>query len=292
MTEDEYLRVSREFISSGFHPEKAPPAEMDFMLRAANVATNWCDRVKRGLFYGTDIKCNTSAATSTSLKYDPELITLIHGVIGMFGEAGEMMEHLHAVLTGGAELDRVNLLEELGDLEWYVACVHRFLGTTSTQARVANIAKLDKRYPGRRFTRQASENRDLEGERAVLEHQTGRAESEQAESAEPTMAELKEQIERLKDYEKKYFESLFTSDDDPDSIMEDVYEESIQELLNVLERIALDARSAKMARQWAFDALPDDEIEGKCCSDKVYDNMVAERLVRIKAARKASAEKA
>jgi NTP pyrophosphatase (non-canonical NTP hydrolase) len=169
MDEREYLTASGEFLSAGFHTDKVPPGEMHFMLHAAEASAAWCDRVKRGLFYGADIDLRTSHAASTSVNYPPGLADLIHGIIGVFGEAGEMMEHLHKVLSGESELDHVNLLEEIGDLEWYLACIHRFIGTRPSQAWETNIRKLDKRYPGRSFTMERALNRNLGAERLVLE---------------------------------------------------------------------------------------------------------------------------
>lgn len=177
MNERDYLDASRQFLSGGFHTDNVYAAEVHYMMNAAEVATKWCDAVKRGLFYGTKIKQRHGADSTTSLKLKPELASLIHGIIGAFGEAGEMLEHLHEVLSDEAELDKVNLLEELGDIEWYLARIHDFINSTPSQAWQTNIAKLDKRYPGRVFTRDSAENRDLEGERAVLEHGTAPAEA-------------------------------------------------------------------------------------------------------------------
>lgn len=170
MNDEDYMRISALFLAGGkMHTDKVTTGEVDFMMHAAQVATSWCDTVKRGLFYGSDIQSRTSFANSSSLTLDPALADLIHGVIGLFGEAGELLEHLHDVLTGRATLDPVNILEEMGDLEWYAACVHRFIGTTTTKARDVNIAKLDKRYPGRVWSQDAAVNRDTAAERQVLE---------------------------------------------------------------------------------------------------------------------------
>jgi hypothetical protein len=181
MDERDYLAASSEFLSGGFHPEKVPAAEMHHMLHAAEAATAWCDRVKRGLFYGKDITLRSSHASMTSVQLHPQLANLIHGIIGAFGEAGEMMEHLHKVLSGECDLDPVNMLEEIGDLEWYLACIHRFIGTLPSQAWTTNIAKLDKRYPGRGWSAERALNRDTAAERQVLEQ--GAAEAERQKQA-------------------------------------------------------------------------------------------------------------
>ncbi len=45
---------------------------------------------------------------------------LLHAVLGLYTEAAEMLEALWAALHG-APLDEINLFEEAGDLEWYLA---------------------------------------------------------------------------------------------------------------------------------------------------------------------------
>jgi hypothetical protein len=47
-------------------------------------------------------------------------IDLLHMVIGVSGEAGELLEAAVNAMTSDAPIDRVNLVEELGDLEFYL----------------------------------------------------------------------------------------------------------------------------------------------------------------------------
>lgn len=170
MTEAEYIEQAMAFNSRAYFVDKVIPQELEAVLIAANVATVWADRVKRALFYGIDLPVQrTSSSTSTDVVHDPELSEVVHGILGLFTEAGELMQHLSDVVSGSKSLDRVNVIEELGDIEWYAACLHQYLGSTPTQAREANIAKLSKRYPGKVHTAQAAEHRDLAAERAVLE---------------------------------------------------------------------------------------------------------------------------
>lgn len=93
---------------------------------------------------------------------------LLHGAMGLATEAGELMDQLKKNIFYGKELDLVNIEEELGDLEWYMAIIRDVLGVTQAQVQEKNIAKLRKRYP-EKFTSEAALNRDLDAERAVLE---------------------------------------------------------------------------------------------------------------------------
>lgn len=67
-----------------------------------------------------------------------------------------------------ASIDQVHLLEETGDLEWYLAIAYRWLARLPEDARKVNIAKLQKRFPGK-FSDFDAVNRDLVTERLTLE---------------------------------------------------------------------------------------------------------------------------
>ena len=95
---------------------------------------------------------------------------LVHAGYGFASESGEFLDVLKKQHAYGKPLDLVNLKEEVGDLLWYAAIACRGLGITLEEAAATNIAKLAKRYP-ERFTAEAALNRDLAGERAVLEGQ-------------------------------------------------------------------------------------------------------------------------
>jgi NTP pyrophosphatase (non-canonical NTP hydrolase) len=93
---------------------------------------------------------------------------LTHYLLGVGTEAGELQDALKKHLIYGKELDRANLIEEIGDLSWYVARTLELLGSSFEEAMNKNIAKLRARY-GDKFTEYAALNRDLDREREILE---------------------------------------------------------------------------------------------------------------------------
>lgn len=93
---------------------------------------------------------------------------LIHAQLGMVTEVGEFTDALKKFIMYGKEIDRVNLLEELGDLEWYIAMALIALGSNHEHIWDRNIAKLKARYP-EKFTEHAALNRNLNDERKELE---------------------------------------------------------------------------------------------------------------------------
>mgnify|MGYP002734880131 CR=1 FL=1 len=72
---------------------------------------------------------------------------LINGVMGLCGEAGEAIDLVKKHLAQGHELDKEHLIDELGDIAWYLAETAQFLGVTLEEVLERNISKLEKRYP-------------------------------------------------------------------------------------------------------------------------------------------------
>jgi NTP pyrophosphatase (non-canonical NTP hydrolase) len=96
------------------------------------------------------------------------IIDLLHCAMGMVTEASEIMDHLKKVVFYGKELDPVNIAEEFGDSCWYMALGTSGLNLDFQTILEANIEKLKKRYP-EKFCAKKAEDRNLEGERVVLE---------------------------------------------------------------------------------------------------------------------------
>lgn len=93
---------------------------------------------------------------------------LLHAALGLCTESSEFADGIKKHVFYGKPIDRVNLIEELGDLAWYMSLAMNELDVTWEEVWETNIAKLEKRYPDK-FTEEAANNRDLDGERAVLE---------------------------------------------------------------------------------------------------------------------------
>jgi NTP pyrophosphatase (non-canonical NTP hydrolase) len=72
---------------------------------------------------------------------------LIHASLGLSGEAGEFADAVKRVAIYEGVADRANMVEELGDLLWYVAYACEVLGEPLEIVARENIEKLRKRYP-------------------------------------------------------------------------------------------------------------------------------------------------
>jgi len=92
---------------------------------------------------------------------------LLHAALGLATEVGEFVDALKKHIFYGAPFDRINAIEELGDILWYVAEGAEALNCDLSVVMEANIAKLRTRYP-EQFTSDKAVNRDLKAEAAVL----------------------------------------------------------------------------------------------------------------------------
>jgi NTP pyrophosphatase (non-canonical NTP hydrolase) len=72
---------------------------------------------------------------------------LTHMALGVAGEAGEIVDAIKKHTIYDQPLDLENVIEELGDLEFYMEGIRHCLGLTRTQTLAANIEKLRKWYP-------------------------------------------------------------------------------------------------------------------------------------------------
>lgn len=97
-----------------------------------------------------------------------ETIRLLHAAMGLATESGELLDALKKHIFYGANLDVVNIQEELGDLFWYAAILADTAGFTFENTMEKNLAKLRARYP-KAFSERDAIIRNLERERRILE---------------------------------------------------------------------------------------------------------------------------
>lgn len=99
---------------------------------------------------------------------DTGTVRLLHAMVGLCTESGEIQDQIKKHVFYGKPLDKTNLVEELGDLFWYIGVMSAELGVSFEEIMAKNNAKLRARY-GAKFTERAALNRNLENERKVLE---------------------------------------------------------------------------------------------------------------------------
>jgi NTP pyrophosphatase (non-canonical NTP hydrolase) len=101
-------------------------------------------------------------------RIDAPMLRLMHVAMGLVTEAGEFIDALKAHIFYGKTLDRVNLIEELGDVSWYQRIGCAALEIEFREMLLRNVQKLQARFP-EKFSEACATDRDLASERKVLE---------------------------------------------------------------------------------------------------------------------------
>jgi len=172
----DYLAEAAVTVSHDWYGEKISREHFLDSMSMSIGHLKQLDRIKKSLFYGRDFIFNYDPETET-IKNLPEKICtnpkeaeyIIHAIIGIATEAGELLEALHKTILFNVPFDIVNLIEESGDSFWYHALLAVMCQTDFETIERINIAKLRKRYPDK-FTAFDANNRDLQAERTILEH--------------------------------------------------------------------------------------------------------------------------
>jgi hypothetical protein len=175
--EFDYVSEAAQTLSLSFHGDKVGLGILSKSVDEAITALQKLDHIKKALFYGRDAhleqkdQADSTAAiksiVATSDLEEQEAINMVHAILGMATEAGELLEMMRDSYNG-LGVDRPNIIEEVGDSKWYMAIlapIGRFLWG---QDEKINIAKLRARFP-ERFTEYDANNRDLAAERKLLE---------------------------------------------------------------------------------------------------------------------------
>lgn len=97
------------------------------------------------------------------VSVDPRLF---HSIVGVTTEAVELLAAIDLYLKH--PIDNINIMEEFGDMMWYMAIGVDQLEVAWEQVLERVIAKLKARYPDK-YSDEHANNRDLETERKILE---------------------------------------------------------------------------------------------------------------------------
>lgn len=77
----------------------------------------------------------------------PGISNMLHAVIGINGEAGELLDAMKKTWIYNKPLDRENIIEECGDILFYVQAMLTCVDCSLENCIEGNMSKLKKRYP-------------------------------------------------------------------------------------------------------------------------------------------------
>lgn len=75
---------------------------------------------------------------------------------GISGEAGETLDLIKKHIAYNKPLDYAHIVEELGDIEYYLEGLRQGLNLDRTMILEENVKKLSKRYPGLNYSDSAA----------------------------------------------------------------------------------------------------------------------------------------
>lgn len=84
--------------------------------------------------------------------------------MGLAGEIGEVIDIMKKHIYQGKELDITDVIEEVGDVLWYIANFCNVNNITMDECMESNIKKLRKRFPNGFTIKDANERKDKMGE--------------------------------------------------------------------------------------------------------------------------------
>ena len=100
-----------------------------------------------------------------SLRDDlPYEATCSNMCMGLAGEIGEVIDIIKKHIYQGKELDITDVIEEVGDVLWYIANFCNVNNITMDECMESNIKKLRKRFPNGFTIKDANERKDKMGE--------------------------------------------------------------------------------------------------------------------------------
>ncbi len=83
----------------------------------------------------------------------------LHMCMGLAGEMGELIDAVKKSIFYRKPLDRKNVIEELGDIEFYLEGLRQGLCISREVTIVGNINKLGARYEGFKYSDDAAKDR-------------------------------------------------------------------------------------------------------------------------------------
>jgi NTP pyrophosphatase (non-canonical NTP hydrolase) len=89
----------------------------------------------------------------------PAQADLLHMSIGVSGEAGELLDAVKKHVIYQKPIDRENVVEELGDLKFYIQGIQNNLGISDEEVEAHNRKKLSARYDKLTYSNEAAQAR-------------------------------------------------------------------------------------------------------------------------------------
>lgn len=94
------------------------------------------------------------------LEATPNKLEMSHMALGLSSDVGEVTDVIKKYVYYNQPLDIEHLMEELGDVEFFLERIRQLAGLTREKILAANVAKLTQRYGSAYSDRAAKERKD------------------------------------------------------------------------------------------------------------------------------------
>ena len=108
--------------------------------------------------YKTDL--GTPQYKRLGLRVNGEDVKIMHYLLGMSSEVGEVSDLFKKTIMRGEKIAAAQVVEEVGDLLWYVDRLLANFNSSIPEAFEANKRKLELRYPDGFSVKDSKEKRD------------------------------------------------------------------------------------------------------------------------------------
>jgi len=130
------------------------------------IESTWCTmgtsvtlKVNMRINYGEMVAALVKSGEAIRASLTAEDADLLHVAVGVAGEAGELLDAVKKAVIYRKPIDRANVVEELGDLEFYMERIRQILNITRDETIDGNIAKLSVRYAGLKYSDTSAQER-------------------------------------------------------------------------------------------------------------------------------------
>jgi NTP pyrophosphatase (non-canonical NTP hydrolase) len=105
------------------------------------------------------VKNKKKDPVNIQVSLTPTKVDLLHMALGLSGEVGELIDAIKKHTMYERPLDIVNVREELGDIEFYLAGIRQILSIDRVEILGENTSKLNTRYK-EKFTNEEAQARN------------------------------------------------------------------------------------------------------------------------------------
>ena len=168
MNEEIYKNYLKPFVSDEYHDELVEPFMLEAMFRQAIIAANKVNMIKKSLYYGAKFRGKKFENLQTKIQHKDKFNDILHATLGLYTEAGEMLEIVYDLMSKRSEPDFYHFTEELGDFYFYLTLLQIQLNLDPNKIREKNALKMNARF-GMKFAENRALYRNEAKERKVME---------------------------------------------------------------------------------------------------------------------------